>query len=84
MVPLDTMLMAGKEAPSEGPVTIACPTCRSCEFVEQPPRLGSAPEDNPNRVYCSGCGRYGVAGDWHLIEQLRIYIGRAVCSMEVY
>jgi hypothetical protein len=84
MGPLDTMVMAGKEAPSEGLATLICPTCRSGDAVEQPPRNGAHPGDNPNRVYCCDCGRHGVAGDWHLIEQLRIYIGRAVCSMEVY
>ena len=82
MGPLDGMVMAGKGTPSEESVPLACPKCRG--EVPKPPDIGRKVYEDRTRVYCRACRIYGSVADWHLIEQLRIYIGRAVCSMEVY
>ena len=80
MATLDTMLMAGKEAPSEEPVPLVCPQCRSAENVTQT-CMGFDGLDR-NRATCHSCNWHGLVYDWQTIERLRRYVARIVLDVE--
>lgn len=83
MATLDTMVMAGKEAPSEEPVPLVCPHCRGRDVEETTLGFKRGTRD-PNRSTCrnKGCRAHGVPSDWRLIESLRRYVARVVLDVE--